>query len=188
MAIESPGYKILHKGNRFEIREYADYIVAEVDVEGDFGSALQKGFRILADYIFGDNASRSRIAMTVPVTEQPVTGEKIEMTAPVLSSPIEEGKKYRISFSMPLKYALVNLPEPVNKVISFRKVTRNKVAALRFSGTLNSKLAVRKAREMETWLAENKYSRKNNLIFAQYNPPWIPGVFRRNEVLAELTD
>jgi hypothetical protein len=188
MAIESPGYTILHKDNKFEIREYTDYIVAEVDVAGDFGSALQEGFRILVDYIFGANTSRSRIAMTVPVTEQPVTSEKIEMTAPVLSSPIEEGKKYRIAFSMPAKYTLENLPEPVNKVISFRKVTRHKVAALKFSGTLNSKLAVSKAGEMETWLAENTYSKKNSLIFAQYNPPWIPGVFRRNEVLADLTN
>jgi|WetSurMetagenome_2_1015567.scaffolds.fasta_scaffold10980_5 hypothetical protein len=188
MAIESPGYKILLKDNRFEIREYEGYILAEVEVDGDFESALQKGFQILADYIFGDNTSRSRIAMTAPVTEQPVPGEKIEMTAPVLSSPIEGGKKYRIAFSMPAKYTLENLPEPVNKIISFRKIPKHKVAALSFSGTLNSKLAVRKANEMEIWLAENKYSKKNNLIFAQYNPPWIPGVFRRNEILAELTD
>jgi hypothetical protein len=188
MAIESPKYEILHKDNKFEIREYTDYIVAEVDIEGDFGSALQKGFRILADYIFGDNTSRSRIAMTVPVTEQSVSSEKIEMTAPVLSSSIEEGKKYRIAFSMPSKYTLENLPDPVNKVISFRKISGHKVAALSFSGTLNNKLAERKARELETWMTENKYSKKNNLIFAQYNPPWIPGVFRRNEVLADLTN
>jgi hypothetical protein len=188
MAIESPGYKILRKDNRFEIREYADYIVAEVEVEGDFGAALQNGFRILADYIFGDNTSQSRIAMTVPVTEQPVSGEKIDMTAPVLSSSIEEGKKYRIAFSMPAKYTLQNLPEPVNKVISFRKVASHKVAALSFSGTLSNKLAGSKAKELETWMAENKLSKKHSLTFAQYNPPWIPGVFRRNEVLAELLD
>jgi SOUL heme-binding protein len=187
MAIESPKYKIIHKDNRFEIREYEDYIVAEVEIDGDFGSALQKGFRILADYIFGGNTVKSHIAMTAPVTEQPVTSEKIEMTAPVISSPVEEGKKYRVAFSMPSKYTLDNLPEPTNKIISFRKITKRKVAALRFSGILNSKMAVRKTSELETWLAKNKYSGKNNLIFAQYNPPWIPGVFRRNEVLAELT-
>jgi hypothetical protein len=186
MAIESPKYKILRKDNRFEIREYEDYIVAEVEVDGDFGSALQKGFRILAEYIFGGNTAKSQIAMTAPVTEQPLTSEKIEMTAPVISSPIEEGKKYRIAFTMPSKYTLDNLPESTNKMISFRKVTKQKVAALRFSGNLNEKLAIRKAREMEIWLSENKYSNKNNIIFAQYNPPWIPGVFKRNEMLVEL--
>ena len=57
MTIESPRYKVVRKDNRFEIRDYDDYIVAEVRVDGDFTSALQKGFRVLADYIFGGNTS-----------------------------------------------------------------------------------------------------------------------------------
>jgi len=186
MAIESPRYETVRKDNKFEIREYEDYILAEVEVDGDFGSALQKGFRLLADYIFGGNTSRARINMTVPVTEQAAVSEKIEMTAPVTSSPIEEGKKYIIAFTMPSKYTLESLPEPENKTISFRKVGKHKVAALRFSGNLNSKLATRKAKELETWLNENKYSKKTGFVFAQYNPPWIPGIFRRNEILTEV--
>jgi hypothetical protein len=186
MAIESPRYQTVYQDKKFEIREYEDHIVAEVEIDGDFGSALQKGFRVLAEYIFGGNTSKARINMTVPVTEQAVASEKIEMTAPVTSSPVEEGKKYRITFTMPSKYSLENLPEPVNKNISFSKVARRKVAALRFSGNLNNRLATRKAKELETWLNENKYSRKTNFIFAQYNPPWIPGIFRRNEVLTEV--
>ena len=124
--------------------------------------------------------------MTVPVTQQPTGSEKIEMTAPVTSSPVEEGKKYTIAFTMPSKYTLETLPDPVNKTISFRKVAKHKVASLRFSGNLNGKLATRKAKELETWLYENKYSKKSDFVFAQYNPPWIPGIFRRNEVLTEV--
>jgi hypothetical protein len=186
MAIESPQYQTVFKDNKFEIREYEEYVLAEVEIDGEFGSALQKGFRVLAGYIFGGNVSRARIDMTAPVTEQAVSSEKIDMTAPVMSSSIEEGKKHRIAFTMPSKYTLENLPEPVNKTISFRKVGKHRVAALRFSGNLNSRSAVRKANELETWLVENKYSRKGGFVFAQYNPPWIPGVFRRNEVLAEV--
>jgi hypothetical protein len=186
MAIESPQYKTVHKDRKFEIREYEEYVLAEVEIDGDFGPALQKGFRVLAGYIFGGNVSRDRIDMTAPVTEQAVSAEKIDMTAPVISSSIEEGKKYRIAFTMPSKYTLENLPEPSNKAISFRKVGKNTVAALRFSGNLNSKLAVRKAKELETWLNENSYSKKGGFVFAQYNPPWIPGIFRRNEVLTEV--
>jgi hypothetical protein len=186
MAIESPRYQTVYKDKKFEIREYEGYILAEVEIDGDFGSALQKGFRVLADYIFGGNTSRARINMTVPVTEQAVSSEKIAMTAPVTSSPIEEGKRYRIAFTMPSKYTLDNLPEPTNKMIAFRKVGKRKVAALRFSGNLNSKLATRKAQELETWLSENKYPKKSGFVFAQYNPPWIPGIFRRNEVLTEV--
>jgi hypothetical protein len=186
MAIESPRYQIVYKDKKFEIREYAEYIVAEVEIDGEFSSALQKGFRVLAEYIFGGNTSRVHIDMTVPVTEQAVSSEKIAMTAPVTSSPIEEGKKYRIAFTMPSKYTLENLPEPTNKMISFRKVSKHKVAALRFSGNLNSKLATRKAKDLENWLNENKYTKKSGFVFAQYNPPWILGIFRRNEVLTEV--
>jgi len=186
MAIESPRYHTVHKDNKFEIREYDGYIFAEVEIDGDFSSALQKGFRVLADYIFGGNTSKAHIKMTVPVTQQAAGSEKIEMTAPVTSSPVEEGKKYIIAFTMPSKYTLETLPDPANKTISFRKVAKHRVAALRFSGNLNSKLATRKAKELETWLHENKYSKKSGFIFAQYNPPWIPGLFRRNEVLAEV--
>jgi hypothetical protein len=186
MAIESPKYQTVYKDNKFEIREYEEYILGEVEIDGDFGSALQRGFRVLADYIFGGNTSKARIDMTAPVIEQTVSSEKIDMTAPVTSSPVEEGRKYRIGFTMPSKYKLDTLPEPVNKTISFRKVDKHKVAALRFSGNLNSKLATRKATELETWLDENKYSKKGDFVFAQYNPPWIPGFFRRNEVLTEV--
>ena len=186
MAIESPRYRVVQKDNKFEIREYDGYILAEVQIDGDFSSALQKGFRVLAEYIFGGNISKAHIAMTVPVTQQAAGSEKIEMTAPVTSSPVEEGKKYLIAFTMPSKYTLESLPDPANKTISFRRVAKHKVAALRFSGNLNSKLAERKAKELEIWLNENRYSKKRSFVFAQYNPPWIPGIFRRNEVLIEV--
>jgi len=186
MSIESPKYKTISKDKKFELREYDEYIVAEVEVSGDFSSALQQGFRILADYIFGGNTSRAHIDMTVPVTQKPAGGEKIEMTAPVTSFPVQEGKKYIIAFTMPSKYTLESLPEPVDKAISFRKVARHKVAVLRFSGNLNSKFASIKAKELETWLNNNKYAKKGNFFFAQYNPPWIPGIFRRNEVMISL--
>jgi hypothetical protein len=187
MAIESPKYIVVQKDNKFEIREYNDYILAEVEIGGDFSSGLQKGFRMLADYIFGGNTSKARIAMTIPVTQQSAGSEKIEMTAPVTSSPVEEGKKYIIGFTMPSKYTLETLPDPENKSISFRKVAKHKVAALRFSGNLNSKVATRKAQELDIWLNENKYSKKSGFVFAQYNPPWIPGIFRRNEVLTDVS-
>jgi hypothetical protein len=130
--------------------------------------------------------------MTGPVTEQAVTSERIEMTAPVTSSPVEEGKKYTTAFTMLSKYTLENLPEPINKMISIRKVGKHKVAALRFSGNLNSKLATRKVKELETWLSENKYSKKNNFIFAQYNSPcllqWFRALWRSLGYSGDLLD
>jgi hypothetical protein len=84
MSIESPKYKIIERDNKFEIRDYERYIVAEVDVEASYNSALNSGFGILAGYIFGGNSARTSIAMTAPVTENSTSrSEKIEMTRPV---------------------------------------------------------------------------------------------------------
>ena len=70
MAIETPKFEILQKDGKFEIRAYQEYINASVEIESDYQHALGEGFRILADYIFGNNRAKKNIAMTAPVTEQ----------------------------------------------------------------------------------------------------------------------
>jgi hypothetical protein len=186
MSIETPEYEVLQKDGKYEVRHYKGYITASVVVESDFKNAVNAGFRILADYIFGNNRSKTHIAMTVPVTEQAVKNEKIEMTAPVTSTTLKEGREFLIAFTMPAKYTLENLPEPENKRVIFQKVKPYKAAILLFRGYLNEKSVRKKTVELESWLNQNKMPFKSEFTFAQYNPPWIPGPFRRNEVIARL--
>lgn len=186
MSIETPKFNVVQKDDKFEIREYQEYINASVEIESDYKSAINEGFRVLADYIFGNNKAKSRINMTVPVTEQVNTSKKIEMTAPVTSAKLRERNKYLISFTMPAKYTLESLPEPTNKTISIYKVAPHKAVALKFSGYLNEKITARKTQELEEWLKKNNLQTKDEFMFAQYNPPWIPGPFRKNEIIANL--
>ena len=88
---QEPSYSIEQKDGDFEIRLYNPLIVAEVITNGDRGSAITSGFRLLADFIFGNNhlpnnkieTSQSaqnkggKISMTVPVTQQPITQQPI---------------------------------------------------------------------------------------------------------------
>ena len=108
------------------------------------------------------------------------------MTAPVTAAKMGEGKEYIISFTMPSKYTLATLPEPVNKNISINKVASHKAAALKFSGYSNEKTTSKKTQELEVWLKKNNFQTKPDFILAQYNPPCIPGPFRRNEIIVEL--
>ena len=147
---------------------------------------MGEGFRILADYIFGNNRAKTNIEMTAPVTEQAVKSQKIEMTAPVTAAIVGGGKKYLISFTMPSKYPLEILPEPENKNISIYKVAPHKAAVLKFSGYSNEKTTAKKTQELEAWLKKDNLQTKSGFILAQYNPPWIPGPFRRNELIANL--
>ena len=55
MAIEEPKFEVILTDGTFEIRNYAPYIVAETWVQGDMDEASSKGFRLIADYIFGNN-------------------------------------------------------------------------------------------------------------------------------------
>ena len=75
MAIEEPDYQEVLKQGNFEIREYAAKIIAHVSVSGDFDDASSKGFKLLADYIFGNNfteeGSSNKISMTAPVEMAP---------------------------------------------------------------------------------------------------------------------
>jgi hypothetical protein len=187
MAIETPRYELLQKDGKYEIREYQEYINASVEINSNFKNALGKGFSILADYIFGNNRTKTSIQMTAPVTEQTVKNQKIEMTAPVTSGTITEGQRYVISFTMPSKYDLTSLPDPVNKTITIHKVEPHKVAVVKFPGYINEKTAVRRTQELESWLKKNHWDYKTWFTLAHYNPPWIPGPFRRNEIMADLS-
>ena len=181
---ESPTYTLEMKEDHFEIRRYPDYILAQVDVESDYDSAVNIGFSILAKYIFGGNKKLKSISITTPVSEEKIKGsERIPMAAPVTEEASGE-KIHRISFTMPSKYTLKTLPEPDDARIKFKEVKNQKTAVLRFSGRVKKKLAWEKMEEMGKWLEKNNFKLKSNFIVAQYNNPAVPGFFRRNEIFS----
>jgi hypothetical protein len=76
MASEEPDSQIVGQYDDFEVRLYAPYIVAEVDVQGEFDQSDSDAFRILAGYIFGDNSASEKMAMTAPVEPTPTAKGK----------------------------------------------------------------------------------------------------------------
>ena len=95
--LEEPSYTVIEKRNGYEIRQYQPYIIAETEVTGSYDEATNAGFRIIADYIFGNNTAKESIAMTTPVLEQ--TSEKIAMTTPIGDVQVA---RYNPPLSMPL--------------------------------------------------------------------------------------
>ena len=65
--VETPAYEVIKSQGKIEIRQFEPMIIAEVQVQGERTDAISKGFRLLADYIFGNNTTRQNIAMTAPV-------------------------------------------------------------------------------------------------------------------------
>ncbi|HTY90314.1 MAG TPA: heme-binding protein [Methanocella sp.] len=180
-----PAYRVIKDDGNMQVREYEPYIMAQAEAGGDFNGALYSGFMRLFNYISGKNTGRSKIRMTVPVTEeQAATSEKIPMTAPVTSE--RSGNNYVVSFIMPANYTLETLPVPDDKSITFRQVPAHRAASIRFSGRMNAELADKKTRELNEWMAKSGLKPAGDYLLAQYNPPWIPGFMRRNEVIVSI--
>ena len=68
--VEQPKYRIAESSGNIEIRDYPPMIVAEAEVSGDRRDAIGKGFRTIADYIFGNNTAAQKVPMTAPVTNR----------------------------------------------------------------------------------------------------------------------
>jgi effector-binding domain-containing protein len=180
MAIEEATYKVLQKDNKFEIRDYASYIIAETFVEGDLEEAGNKAFNILFRYISGENRTRDKMAMTAPVSQEPV-GEKIKMTAPVGQQRFQE--RWAISFMMPASYTLETLPEPSDPKVTLRQVPARRMAAVRYSGFWSEKGYLQNKLELESWIHERGLTIVGDPIWARYNSPFTLWFLRRNEIL-----
>jgi DNA gyrase inhibitor GyrI len=183
---ETLRYDILKQDGDIELRQYNSYILAQVESSSDMKGATYSGFMKLFNYISGNNTNKAKIRMTIPVTEEQVsTSEKIPMTAPVTTER-SSNNAYVTSFVMPSNYTMETLPEPKDKSITFKQVPAHRAAVIKFSGRMNEELAGKKIEELDQWLRKNHLEPRSNFIMAQFNPPWIPGFMRHNEVWVEI--
>ena len=180
--VETPNYKIVKSQGNIEIRQYDPMIIAEVQMKGEREDAIGDGFRLLADYIFGNNTVKQDIAMTAPVQQQ--ESSKIAMTAPVQQQ--SAGDAWQVSFVMPSKYSMETLPEPVNERVVLKKVPAKQFAVIRFSGTNSDENVKKHEIKLMTYIESRKLSVKGSPKYAFYNPPWTLPPMRRNEVMIEI--
>lgn len=180
MAIEEPEYRSLEKAGDFELRHYEPRIVAETMVDGAFSDVGNEGFRRLADYIFGNNRKKASIDMTAPVNQAP-SSEKIAMTAPVNQAVLND--KWRVTFTMPAKYTMDTLPEPLDPRVVLKQEPGRLIAAIRYSGTWSQERYEMNEKRLRSLILERGLEPVGDPIFARYNPPFTLWFLRRNEVL-----
>lgn len=180
--VEQPKYKVLRTKGNIEVREYEPMIVAEVEVSGERKEAIRQGFRILADFIFGNNVSNKRMEMTAPVTNQ--LSEKMAMTAPVMQEKYME--KWKVRFVMPAKYSLETLPKPNSNEVTLITVPARRFAVIRFSGLADDVNIKQHTQELEAYIFAENIKTIGKPVLAFYNPPWTVPFLRRNEVMIEI--
>ena len=186
MATEEPEFKLVSEEGEFQIREYDPKIIAQVEVEGDFDEASSRGFKLLADYIFGNNlleGESQKISMTTPVEMTPLA-ENFLITSPVMDDQINN--KWLINFVMPQEYILDTLPKPNNPQVNIIKVPKEKYAVIVFSGLIRESSYAEKADLLINYLNENRLTQQGAIKIARYNPPWTLPFFRRNELMVRV--
>ncbi len=165
--LEQPKYKVVRKENDIEIRSYDKILMSSVKVYGNQYNALRNGFQPLVRYI----GAKERVS------------EKISMTAPVIQTTNDETENWTVSFAMPSKYNIDNLPKPTNDDIYFEEIQPSLAAVIRFSGVADTNLLNQKASVLKRWLELNGYTESSSPKFLFYNDPTTPGFLRRNEVM-----
>ncbi|MDE3080964.1 MAG: heme-binding protein [Paracoccaceae bacterium] len=178
---ETPDYRVERTSGEVEIRSYPAHLVAEVTVSGDRSTAANRGFRILAGYIFGGNAGSEKIAMTTPVREIP---QKIAMTTPVTQT--GSADSWTITFGMPAVWTRDSLPKPKDDRIRFREVPAERLAAIRFSGWPTQGSLDRHARTLRDELAKMGEHPEGAPFYMFYDSPFTLPWNRRNEVALRL--
>lgn len=183
---ESPGYRVLSRSGELEVRRYGARVIARTRLTGPDEAAKNEGFRLLAGYIFGGNAGGRDIAMTTPVITEPADGQRIAMTTPVETTS-HDGDLY-MAFTMPREHTLESLPRPSDARVELVEVPGRVLAVLRFRGRPSP--TEFRAKQDELLRAVDAAGRNaiGAPFVAQYDPPWVLGFLRRNEVLVEVDE
>ena len=169
--VEEPRYELERTVEGLEIRRYPPAVIAETEVEGGYRESISSGFRRLAGYIFGKNTPAEKIAMTAPVGATP-----------------HAARRWTISFVMPSSQRIDTLPRPIDERVHLRQVPARRAAVLRFGGRANEEVLRAREAELADKLARSGLHAADEPQLAQYDPPWIPGPFRRNEVMVALAE
>ena len=196
MAIEEPHYDVIVSQAPFELRHYAPTLIAQTIVEGDMDTASNKGFRLIADFIFGNNlaaesAQAAQIAMTAPATVEPQFS-KIAMTAPVTVEPqtanMASVQQWRIHFVMPSQYSLATIPKPNNSAVTLHTLPSKYFVVHRYSGFNTVARVQKKTDETLAWAKQQSLKVVGTPQLSRYDPPWTLPMFRRNEIMVEVAE
>ncbi|CAI8164389.1 MAG: Uncharacterised protein [Flavobacteriales bacterium UBA4585] len=165
--IEEYPYEVINAYQSFEIRRYEEALFSSIRLNStSYKQGSSKGFSILANYIFGGNDRKQRIAMTSPVT----------MT-------LEDNM--RVMFMIPNSLERDDMPLPNDRLIDFILEPKKTLAVVTFGGWASDKKIAKYKSRLTEALSNEGIQHENKFFVFGYNPPYE--IFnRRNEVAVEI--
>lgn len=188
MSVPEASYEVLETlENGVEIRAYPEEIWATTVAENQ-----NDAFSPLFRYISGDNERGEKIEMTAPVVtpapqpakENFTKGEKIEMTAPVVTINTETGQF--MAFIMPERFDMQSIPRPASSSVKIQLIQPRKLATIRFSGYMTEESYEKNLELLRKTLQARWISTETEPLLMQYNDPWTPPFTRRNEIALQV--
>ncbi len=163
---DQPKYDVIKRQDSFELRHYQALTMIEAF---DIDLKSYSGFRLAFDFIQGDNSRGQKIAMTTPVVNK-----------------LDEKGVQTTSFVMPFQMSHDEVPLPINPNLRKVLVPERICAVIRFS--FNPKMETIRNYEdsLLLWIKQEGYTIVGGLQLARYNPPFIPGILKRNELWYEV--
>lgn len=186
-GVEDAPYSVLANDakSNIEVRRYEPMILVSTSMSG---SGQNSAFRKLFRYITGENIGANDIAMTAPVFMDNIEtsqGVDIPMTAPVFMD--EQINEPVMSFVMPKDFTMSSTPKPTNPNVWVSEIKDYTVVAIQFSGLLSDSNIEKHTKILSQWVKDKGYSSSGKVVSAGYNGPFTLPMFRRNEVLMEIT-
>jgi len=168
---ETIPYEVIGKEGEIEFRKYPALVLATVESSGD-----DSGFNLLFAYISGKNAAKDSLQMTAPV----ITSAKIPMTEPVVSN------ASTMSFVMPPGKTSDEIPKPLDSKVRIVPVPEREIAVITFKGKTHDEEVKEVEARLLKGLRDAGIEAAGEVFLMRYNPPWIPGFLRHNEVGVEV--
>lgn len=176
--VKIPTYRVMNQQGNIEIRQYDPMIIAEVTLTGERNDTINRGFRVLAAYIFGEN-TRSN--------SNGAGSEKIAMTAPVMHQRANN-QTWQVRFIMPKQYSLNTLPKPTTENIKLIGLDKENFVVIRYSGSWSEKRTQKQLEQLIQFIKDNKIYVVDSPIYAYYNPPFTLPFLRRNEIMFKIEE
>ncbi|MGL5977920.1 MAG: SOUL family heme-binding protein [Erysipelotrichaceae bacterium] len=160
MAVEELKYQVERKDGAYELRIYRD--VSLVQFQGE------DGFDLLFQYIQGHNVDKKKIAMTAPVINR-----------------YDFKGGATMSFVLPKDSGQ---PLPTSRYLQLEHMAEAKFVVVRFAGNTNKRQVEKEYQTLLSWVKQEGYRVEDAVYVSRFNSPFMPPMFRHNELMLRVIE
>lgn len=159
---ETIKYRVIEEDGSCEIREYDDILLASTKTP--MNPSMDSGFNNVFNYISGYNKKREKISMTTPVVSY------------------QEEDRLITGFYVPSKFNKDTVPQPEGTSVFIQEMKKSLYAVIKFKGYWTDKNYEKHDAILKDYIKEKHYESNSPRYIFRYQPPFIPGIFRHNEI------